>query len=146
MRFLILAVALAVTASPALGQFRRELPQWAEHGNALDQYRFGLMYDLDWDVPQNDAEGVPWKPILIGAGIGLTLGFAIGAEKDNPHAIFGTPELECIAYVVDGVTDGCIPRHKTARGRSTGSLVGIGGGAAIGWLWSLGPFPLTGIL
>ena len=86
MRFLILAVAFAFTASPALGQFRPELPQWTEQANASIQTRFGLMYDLDWDVPQNDAEGVRWKPILIGAGIGLTLGFAIGEEKDNPHA------------------------------------------------------------
>ena len=133
MRFLMLAAAVAVTASPALGQFRQELPQWAEQGNALDQNRFGLMYDLDWDVPQNDAEGVRWKPILIGAGIGLTLGFAIGLQKDIPP----NTDLEC--RMVPGVT-GCAPRHKTARGRITGSLVGIGVGAVIGWRLSLGPF------
>ena len=61
MRFLILAVALAFTASPALGQFRPEIPQWAEQGNALDQNHFGLMYDLDWDVPQDDTEDVRWS-------------------------------------------------------------------------------------
>ena len=54
MRFLILAVALAVTASPVLGQFRPELPQWAEQGNVSVQPPLGLMYDLDWDVPQDD--------------------------------------------------------------------------------------------
>ena len=136
---------MVFTASPALGQFRQEFPQWAEQGNASAQTRLGLMYDLDWDVPQNDAEDVRWKPILMGAGIGLTLGFAIGAQKDNPHAIaiFGTPELECRG--VPGVP-GCAPRHKTTQGRITGSLVGIGVGAAIGWLWSRGPFPLEGIL
>ena len=133
MRFLILAAALAVTASPALGQFRPELPQWAEQGNVSDQTRRGLMYDLDWDVPQNDTERVRWKPILVGAGIGLSLGFAIGLRKDIPP----NPELEC--RMVPGVP-GCAPRHKTARGRITGSLVGIGAGAVIGWRLSLGPF------
>ena len=138
MRFLILAVALTVTASPALGQFRPELAQWAKQENALGQNRFGLMYDLDWDVPQNDAEGVRWKPILIGAGIGLTLGFAIGAMKDNPSALwFGNHETDCR---IDPATLACAPRHKTTQGRITGSLVGIGVGAVIGWRLPLGPF------
>lgn len=97
MRFLILAVALAVTASPALGQFRQELPQWAEQGNASDQTRLGLMYDLDWDVPQDDTEAGRWKPILIGAGIGLTLGLTLGWLQDAPTAFpFGGDDLECI--------------------------------------------------
>ena len=91
------------------------------------------MYDLGWDVPQDDTEAGRWKPILIGAGIGLTLGFVIGAVKDNPHAFpFGNPELEC--RIVPGVP-GCAPRRKTSQARITGSLVGIGVGAALGWLW-----------
>lgn len=54
MRFLMLAAALAFTASPALGQFRSEIPQWAEQGNASDQTRLGLMYDLDWDARRDN--------------------------------------------------------------------------------------------
>ena len=133
MRFLILVVALAFTTSPVLGQVRQELPQWAGQGNVSVHTHLGRMYDLGRDVPQNDAEDGSWKPILIGAGIGLTLGFAIGAVKDNPHAFpFGNPELEC--RIVPGVP-GCAPRRKTSQARITGSLVGIGVGAALGWLW-----------
>ena len=64
------AAALAFTASPALGQFRPEIPQWDEQENVSVQSRLGLMYDLDWNVPQNDAEDGSWKPILIAARIG----------------------------------------------------------------------------
>ena len=99
MRFLTLVAALAFTASPALGQFRQELPQWAEQGNASVHTPFGLMYDLDWDVPQDDTEGVRWKPILIGAGIGLTVGLALSLSS--------YPELECI--VDDLETGACRP-------------------------------------
>ena len=126
MRFLILAVALAVTASPALGQFRPELPQWAEQGNVLDQNHFGLMYDLDWDVPQDDAEGVRWKPILIGAGIGLTIGAATEWLKEG-----GLYELGCITLDVESVD--CLPADFWNRPyviTITGSLIG----AAVGWL------------
>ncbi len=127
MRFLILAAALTVTASPALGQFRPELPQWAEQGNVSDQTRLGLNYDLDWDVPQDDAEGVRWKPILIGAGIGLGLVLALTSSID--------PELECI--VDDFETGACRPTDfwdKPTVGMITVSLVGAGVGAAVGWL------------
>ena len=147
MRFLILTVVLAFTASPALGQFRPELPQWAEQGSALDQNRFGLMYDLDWDVPQNDAEGMRWKPILIGAGIGLTLGYVIGWMADGANAV-------AFPWLADDMELNCLPptpvapgsctataREKTFRGRITGSLVGTGVGTAIGWLWR----PLGGV-
>ena len=78
MRHLVLAAALALTASPTLGQVRRELPQWAEQGAASDQPRFTLDYDLDWDAPRHDTKDVRWKPILIGAGTGFTLGFGFG--------------------------------------------------------------------
>ena len=64
MHFLVLAVALAFTASPALGQARHELLQQAEQGNASAQTRLGLMYDLGRDVAQNDAEAVRWKRVL----------------------------------------------------------------------------------
>ena len=127
MRFLILAAALTVTASPALGQFRPELPQWAEQGNVSDQTPLGLNYDLDWDVPQDDAEGVRWKPILIGAGIGLGLVLALTSSID--------PELECI--VDDFETGACRPTDfwdKPTVGMITVSLVGAGVGAAVGWL------------
>ena len=136
MRLLILAISLAFTASPALGQFRQEFPQWAEQENASDQTRFGLMYDLNWDVPQNDAAGVRWKPILISAGIGLTLGFAIGWGLDEVTG----DDLECIVSLTDfNGTDfnGCEPSDIFYHDRINGSLVGTGIGAAFGWLWSL---------
>ena len=137
MRFLILAAALTVTASPALGQFRPELSQWAEQGNASDQTRLELIYDLDWDVPHNDTEAGGWKPILIGAGIGLTVGFAIGWVNDRGS------NLDCIVSHVDG---SCLPGDfwdKPLAITITGSLVGAGVGAALGWLiWRFGePFP-----
>ena len=131
MRLLILAAALAFTASPALGQFRPELPQWAEQGNVSDQTRLGLNYDRYWDVSQDDAEGVRWKPILIGAGIGLGLVLALTSSID--------PELECI--VDDFETGECRPKgfwDKPTVGMITVSLVGAGVGAgvgaAVGWL------------
>ena len=140
MRLLILAAALAFTASPALGQFRPELPQWAEHGNVSDQNRLGLMYDLGWDVPQNDAEGVRWKPILIGAGIGLTLGLTLGWMDDDPNAFpFMVDGMECISFSYSDPNGPCQPRNRdrSYQGRITGSLVGAGVGAALGWLWTL---------
>ncbi len=140
MRFLMLAAALAFTASPALGQFRQELPQWAEQGNASAQTRLGLMYDLDWDVPQNDTEGVRWKPILIGAGIGLTLGLTLGWMDDDPSAFpFMVDGMECIHFYSDP-NGPCQPRDrdKSYQGRITGSLVGAGVGAALGWLLQFG--------
>ena len=44
------------------------------------------MYDLDWDVPQDDAEGVRWKPILIGTGTGFTLGCGVTLEDEDISA------------------------------------------------------------
>ena len=97
MRFLILAAALAFTASPALGQFWPEILHWAEQGNASVQTRLGLMYDLGRDVPQDDTEAGRWKPILIGAGIGLTLGYLIGGTKDDPYD--GRFVLKCAPHI-----------------------------------------------
>ncbi len=49
MRFLILAAALACTASPALGQVRQELRERGKLGNVSAQTRLELMYDLGRD-------------------------------------------------------------------------------------------------
>ena len=135
MRFLILAVALAFTASPALGQFRQELPQWAEQGNALDQNRFGLMYDLDWDVPQNDTEAGSWKPILIGAGIGLTVGFAIGWLGDTVENT--NTSLECTFD--PSAVGGCRPTEDGSpyEFRIALGLSGLAAGGVIGLFWAL---------
>ena len=132
MRLLILAAALAFTASPALGQFRPELPQRAEQGNASPEVRLGLMYDFGWDVPQNDAEAGSWKRILVGAGIGLTAGFGIGwliEEVRGPEdcPVFHSGGGDCVGFWDE-------PYHISI----TGSLVGAGVGAALGWLWPFG--------
>lgn len=130
MRFLMLATALTLTASPALGQARQEFLQRAEQGTASAQTRLGLMYDLDWDVPQDDTEAGSWKPILIGAGIGLTVGFALSAPWP-----WKADDLECI--VDDLETGACRPKgfwDKPTPAMIKVSLVGAGIGAALGWL------------
>ena len=118
---------MAFTASPALGQVRPEILQRADQTNALAQTRLGLMYDLGWDVPQNDTEAGRWKPILIGAGIGLTVGFGIGWLAYEIQA----PEV-CMLSHSGGWH--CGGRPYLYQFRITGSLVGAGAGAAFGWL------------
>ena len=136
MRFLILAAALAFTASPALGQVRQEILQRAEQGNVSNQTRLGLTYDLDRDVPQNDTEAGRWKPILIGAGIGLTLGFAVGFIATDPTDVpFGS--AACLVSS-SGLNRPCISREGSFQFGFTVSLVGAGAGAALGWLWPSG--------
>ncbi len=134
MRLLILAAALAFTASPALGQFRPELPRMGRAGNASDQTRLGLMYDLDWDVPQNDAEGVRWKPILIGAGTGLAVGFAFGWWLDETRT---GDDLICIVSHSDP-NGPCLTKDRSPYAIRIGlSLHGLALGGLIGWLWAL---------
>ena len=135
MRFLILAVGLACTASPALGQERQQFLQRDEQENVSDQTRLGRlysMYDLGHVVRENDTEDGSWKPVLIGAGIGLTLGLTF--------SLLSTPELRCIATVpiVEGFEVGeCRPTgfwdHPTTTAITT-SFTWAGIGAAIGWL------------
>ena len=135
MPFLILAAAVAFTASPVLGQFRQELPQWAEQGNASDQTRLGLMYDLDWVVPQDDAERVRWKPILIGAGTGFALGFAYGWWIDETRT---GDDLVCITHTSDP-TGPCLPTKDRSpyAVRIAFGLSGLAVGGIIGGVWAL---------
>ena len=134
MRFLMLAAALAFTASPALGQVRTELPQWAKEGNASDHPPLGLTYDLAWDEPQDDTKGARWNPILIGAATGLALGFAFGLHKDM-HA---SHDLPCVQSISDPHGP-CL--NKDHRGpyeaRIVFGLTGILAGGVAGWLWTL---------
>ena len=99
------------------------------------------MYHLDWDAMRDDTGARRWTPILVGAGVGLTLGYLIGWMADDPDSLWpwGADDPTCIMYVVNGksVGNGCSSR-KTIRFRITGSLVGIGAGAALGWLWPFG--------
>ena len=135
MPFLILAAAVAFTASPVLGQFRPELPRWAEQENALDQTRLGLMYDLDWDVPQDDAEAVRWKPVLIGAGTGLAVGFVFGWWTYETGR--GGGDLVCITHPsTPGV---CRNAEDTSpyESRIAYGLQRLALGGLIGWLWAL---------
>lgn len=132
MRFLMVTAALAFTASPVLGQFRSEIPQWAEQGNASDQTRLGLMYDLDWDVRRDDTEDVRWKPILMGAGIGAALGFAFGWWIDEARG----DEAVCIRPVSDpnGL---CMNQDSSYDFRIAMSLHGLWTGGLVGWIWAL---------
>lgn len=135
MRLLILAVGLACTASPALGQERRQFLQRAEQENVSNQTCLGRwysMYDLGHVVREHDTEDGSWKPVLIGAGIGLTLGLTF--------SLLSTPELRCIAPVptVDDFETGeCRPtgfwNHPTTTAITT-SFTWAGIGEAIGWL------------
>lgn len=54
MRLLMLPAALAITAPPALGQVRPELPEWAREWNAPDRPRPGLAlgYAFGWWVDE----------------------------------------------------------------------------------------------
>ena len=81
---LMLAFAWTFTASPVSGQVQQEILHRAERANESIQTRVGSMDDLGRDVPQNDPEDGSWKRILIGAGVGLTVGFVIGWEMDFP--------------------------------------------------------------
>ena len=141
MRVLMLAFAWTFTASPVSGQVQQEVLQRAERANESIQTRVGSMYDLGRDMPKNDPEDGSWKRILIGAGVGLTVGFVIGWEKDFPgNQIFSywtAHELQCV-YSPDDIHGPCLGRDKTVRYRIAGSLAGLGLGAAIGWLWPFG--------
>ncbi len=141
MRVLMLAFAWAITACPVSGQLQQEILQRADGANVSIQTRVGSMYDLGRDVPQNDTEDGSWKRILIGAGVGLTVGFVIGWEKDFPgdqiFSYWTAHELQCV-HSPDDIHGPCLGTDKTVRYRIAGSLAGLGLGAAIGWLWPFG--------
>ena len=140
MHFPMLAAAWTFTSSPSLGQTRQEVLQRAEQESISIQPRPGLIYGLDRYVPQDDTEAGRWKPILIGAGIGLTVGLGIPGpwprKADN---------LECVV-----ACPGTGPRLPRAfRDNPTGhaipgGLAGAGVGAAHGRLWPpAGDLPWT---
>ena len=141
MRVLMLAFAWTVTASPVSGQVQQEILQGAERANVSIQTRVGSMHELGRDVPQNDMEDRSWKRILIGAGVGLTVGFVIGWEKDFPgdqiFSYWTADGLDC-PLSPDDIHGPCLGNDKTVRYRIAGSLAGLGLGAAIGWLWPFG--------
>ena len=133
MRFLMLAAALAITAPPALGQVRPELPEGAELGKASDQPRPGLTYDLAWDEPRDDRKEVRWKPILVGAGTGLALGYAYGWWIDETAT--GT-EGPCIQSASGGP---CLNNNDPHpyEFRMVFGLNGLLVGGIVGWIWAL---------
>ena len=133
MRFLMLAAALAITAPPALGQVRPELPEWAREWNAPDRPRPGLTYDLAWDEPRDDRKEVRWKPILMGAGTGLALGYAFGWWIDET-ATGGS--MLCIVPASGGpcINDDDWNPYEFRVGLGLHGLL-IGG--VVGWIWAL---------
>ena len=135
MRFLMLAAALAFTASPALGQVQQEPPQWAKQWNASDRPRLGLTYDLAWDEPQDDTKEVRWKPILVGAGTGLALGYAFGWWIDETAT--GT-EGPCIVSTSDP-RGPCLNNNDPHpyQARMVLGLNGLLVGGIVGWIWAL---------
>lgn len=133
MRFLMLAAALAITAPPALGQVRPELPEWAREWNAPDRPRPGLTYDLAWDEPRDDRKEVRWKPILVGAGTGLALGYAFGWWVDETAT--GT-EGPCIQSASGGPCLNINDPHPYEFRIGLG-LYGLLMGGVVGWIWAL---------
>ena len=135
MRFLMLAAALAITAPPALGQVRPELPEWAREWNAPDRPLPGLAYDLAWDEPRDDRKEVRWKPILVGAGTGLALGYAFGWWVDETAT--GT-EGPCI--VSTSHPRGPCLNHNDPHPYEFRMVLGLNGllvGGIVGWIWAL---------
>ena len=140
MRVLMLAFAWTFVASPVSGQVQQEILQRAEPANESIQTRVGSMYDLGRDMPKNDPEDGSWKRILIGAGVGLTVGFVIGWEMDFPGnqiLYWFHEELLCLPPPDDSHGP-CLGTDKTVRYRIAGSLAGLGVGTALGWLWPFG--------
>lgn len=139
MRVLILAFAFTFTAFPVSGQVRQKILQRAERSNISVQNRIGYMYDMGRVVPEIDTKNGSWKRVLMGAGIGLTVGFAVGWTKDFPDdGLFGWggSDMHCVTPAHG--SGPCLRRDNTARHRITWSLGGIGAGAALGWLWPFG--------
>ena len=136
---LMLAFAWTFTASPVSGQVRQEILHRAERANESIQTRVGSMYDLGRDVPQNDPEDGSWKRILIGAGVGLTVGFVVGWTQDHPDdGLFGWAGSDMCRVVSVHNPGVCLTRDTTPWYTIIWSLAGIGAGAAIGWLWPFG--------
>ena len=130
MRFRVLAAALTLTASPALGQVQQDFLQLPERVHAPDHSRLELTYDLSWDEMQDETESGRWKPILIGAGIGFTVGLALSALWP-----WVAEETKCI--VDDFETGACRPTpfwDKPTPYMIRVSMSGAGIGAALGWL------------
>ena len=140
MRALMLAFVWTCTASPVSAQVQQKILHRAERANESIQTRVGSMYDLGRDVLQNDTEDGSWKRILIGAGVGLTVGFVIGWEMDFPgNQIFYWYGDEFLCLPPPDDSHGpCLRTDKTVRYRIAGSLAGLGVGAALGWLWPFG--------
>ena len=134
MRYLVLAAALAFTASPALGQVRRELPQWAGQGDAWGQPSFPPNYDLDWDAPQKDTKDVRWKPILVGAATGFTLGFGYGWWLDENRSGSSGP---CIVSSSDPHGPCLNDDPSPYEIRMVLGLNGLLMGGIVGWIWAL---------
>lgn len=143
MQVCLLALVGILIALPVSGQIPQEILRGAERANVSIQARIGQMDDLGRGVTQNDTEDVSWKRILIGAGVGLVVGFEIGWRRDNPDGTLFSwiaqrrNELECITHA-DDLFSGCLKEDHTARYRVLWSLTGIGAGAALGWFWPFG--------
>ena len=74
-----------------------------------------------------------WKPILIGAGTGLTAGFAFGWWADEHVG----ETAECILSASDPYGP-CLNKDESHYGFRIGyGLHGLFIGGVIGWLWAM---------
>jgi hypothetical protein len=94
---LLLALALAVIPITDDAQVSdlEQTRALAEQGNALAQWRLGVMYDNGEGVPEDDAEAVRWYRLAAEQGL-VPAQFNLGVKYANGR---GVPQDYVLAYM-----------------------------------------------